>query len=66
MLHTKRAFLHRGHRTPLGIVEDYWDRTEVDGDIFFTILGEELAALNYFDTIDTMTVSTSGVRKLQL
>ena len=29
VLHTKKAFLHRGHRTPLGIVEDYWDRTEV-------------------------------------
>ena len=28
VLKTKQAFLHRGHRTPLGIVEDYWDRTE--------------------------------------
>ena len=33
VLKTKQAFLHRGHRTPLGIVEDYWDRTEVGCDI---------------------------------
>ena len=29
VLHTKRVFMHRGQRTPLGIVEDYWDRTKV-------------------------------------
>ena len=33
VLHTKKAFLHRGRRTALGIVEDYWDRTEVSSDI---------------------------------
>ena len=33
ILHTKKAFLYRGRRTPLGIVEDYWDRTEVSSDI---------------------------------
>jgi hypothetical protein len=29
VLYTKRTFMHRGRVTPLGIVQDYWDRTEV-------------------------------------
>ena len=33
VLHTKRVFMHRGQRTPLGIVEDYWDRTEAGRDM---------------------------------
>lgn len=33
VLHTKRVFMHRGQRTPLGVVEDYWDRTEADRDM---------------------------------
>ena len=33
VLHTKRMFMHRGRRTPLGVVEDYWDRTEARRDM---------------------------------
>jgi hypothetical protein len=33
VLQTKRAFMHRGQRTPLGVVEDYWDRTEAGRDM---------------------------------
>ena len=33
VLYTKKMFMHRGQRTPLGVVEDYWDRTEAGRDM---------------------------------
>lgn len=33
LLAIKKAFLVRGKKTPLGIIEDYWDRTEVALDV---------------------------------
>lgn len=56
VLATKKYFMRRGYSTPLGIVEDYWDRTEVgmdrnsncscaDGFVGFVISGGMLLTL---------------------
>ena len=34
VLNTKRVFMHRGQPTPLGVVEDYWDRTEAGRNMY--------------------------------
>ena len=35
--------MNRGQRTPLGVVEDYWDRTEVDMDMY---IGNHICCMN--------------------